>query len=253
MKQYKQRISIVKYLFWCFALASFFLFGCSKPVPPIGSLVEQSVRGEWSSDRVYSNDFFGIAISIPSEWGLLKGDEQNLEFMLKSIGIASGGNPTAENAFRQQFSKIHVPMRSLVYPDKEYSKNPNVLVMIENTEQDPSIRTGGDFLNKMDKVMNSSSQLPKFDGPPTEITLDGASFWTSSSTLEVNGGESVLFSGAGGYISRQRGYSIVKDHYALTILCTCFSSRDDPTADFASKHITSTKKSAEQVVPPNGP
>lgn len=245
MKQYKQRNPIVNCLSWCFVLATFVLFGCSKSVPPIGSQVDQSVRGEWSSDQVYSNDFFGIVISIPSEWQLLKGDEQNLEFMLKSIGIASGGNSAIENAMRQKFAKIHVPMRSLVYPDKEYSKNPNVLVMIENTEEDPSIKTGEDYLIKMDKTMNMSSQFPKFDGPPTETILDGVSYWTRSSTLEVNGGEGVLFSGAGGYVSRQRGYTMVKGNYALTILCTCFSSKDDPTADFTSKHIASMKKSAE--------
>jgi hypothetical protein len=242
MKPNQQRTSIVNCLFWCCALAFFFLSGCSKPVPPIGSQVDQSVRGEWSSDRGYSNDYFGITISIPSEWGLLKGDEQNLEFMLKSIGITSGGNSAVENAMRQQFSKIHVPMRSLVYPDEEYSKNPNVLVMIENTVEDPSIKTGEDYLIKMEKTMNLSSQFPKFDGPPFETIIDGVSYWTRSSTLEVNGGEGVLFSGAGGYVSRQRGYTIVKGNYALTILCTCFSSKDDPTADFASKHIASMQK-----------
>jgi hypothetical protein len=246
MIRHQPRSRVVKIVVSCLLFATVFLGGCSKSPPPVGNLVEQSVRGEWADERSYSNDFFGGTITIPSGWELLKGDESNMDFLLKSIGLASGGNRAAENALRQQFSKIHVPMRVLADPATETTKNPNVLVMIENLQDDPSIKTGADFLKKMENVIGASPQLPRFDGPPTETTLQGMNFWTRSSTLDVNGGGSGMLSGAGGYTIRQRGYSTVKDHYALTILCTWFSSRDDPTAEILSKHIAAMKEPVER-------
>ena len=224
-----------------------FLGACSKPIPPIASLVDGSVRGEWTTDRAYTNDFFGLTISIPERWDLRKGDQRNLDFMLESIGLLSGSNQAVEDALRQKLVKIHVPMRALAHPDMGPGKNPSVLVMIENVAEDPTIKTGGDYLTKMEGVMNSSPQLPKFDGPPTETTINGRDFWTRTSALSVNGGEGVLFSGAGGYTIHQQGYSTVKEHYALTILCTWFSSSDNPTDEVIKKHVVAKGNPAEQV------
>jgi hypothetical protein len=247
MSRSHPRSPVPKSVIWCLLLVSLFLGGCSKSKPPIGDRVDKSVRGDWTGDRTYSNDFFGLTISVPSQWQLMKGDEQNMDFMLKSIGMASGNNRAAQNALRQQFSKIHVPLRALAPSDAEHSKIPNVLVMIENIEDDPSIKTGADFLKKMEKIIGASPQLPQFDGPPTETTVNQIKLWTRSSTLKVNGGGSGMFSGAGGYTVYQRGYSTVKDHYALTILCTWFSSGDNPTAEIVSKHVAAIEKTAEQI------
>lgn len=207
------------------------------------------MRGEWAEERTYSNDYFGMTVSIPSGWDVLKGDEANMDFLRKSIGLASGGNRVDEDTLQQRLSKIHVPMRTFAEPATQTTRNPSVLVMIEDIQDDPSIKTGADVLTKMENFMGAGPQLPKFTGPPTETTLQGTNFWTRSSTLDVNGGESMLFSGAGGYTIRQQGYSTVKGHYALTILRTWFSSSNDPTAEISSKHIMAMKKPAAAVEP----
>ncbi|MBK1884535.1 hypothetical protein JIN85_19115 [Luteolibacter pohnpeiensis] len=247
MKYFRQRFLTMKGLALSLLFSTSLFVSCSKTPPPVGSGVEQIVRGEWGSERTYTNDFFGVSLGIPSEWPLLKGDEENLAFMLKSIRVAAGGDRSTENAFREQFKNIHVPMRALELPDRNDTKNPNVLVMIENIETDPSIKTGGDFLKKMEKFMNSNPEFPKFDGPPTLISINGVDCWTRSSTYNVNGGDGILFSGAGGYTVRQQGYSIVKGHFALTILSTWFSSSDNLCSDFVYKHLAKLEKPGEHV------
>ncbi len=219
-----------------------FFVGCSKPPPPLGSLVDGSVRGEWTDERTYSNAYFGLRLSIPSEWTLLKGDEKNLTFTLRSLGIAAS-NSEVEDALRGQFSKIHVPMRALALPQEDYARNPNVLVMIENLEDKPSVKTGFDLMKGIEATAGAIPHAPRFEGAPTKTTINGLDLWTRSSTNDVNGGEGVLWAGAGGYTARQQGYCSVKGHYGITILCTWFSSNDNPLDGFASKHLTAMESS----------
>ena len=229
--------------------------GCSKPTPPPGSKVDGAVRGEWTSERSYSNTFFGVSINIPSEWNLIKGDEKNWEYTLKGIENITGRNQSVRNSYRTKYAEIHIPVRVLFEDEENTAKNPNLVVMIENIEAKPLVKTGADFLNAMDQTMNASPLFPAFDGPASEIKLNGIDFWTRTSRLDIKGGESLLFSGARGLTVHQQGYSMVKGHYALTILRTWFSSRDDPTSKLVDENLTAllpsvAQRNAGQPAPP---
>ena len=156
-------------------LLALFLGGCSKPTPPLGSQVDPSVRGEWTGERSYKNDFFKFSLNIPSDWELQKGDEESLKFIFQALEKAPEGGRAAE-AMRKQYVKIHVPLRALAHENPgSPERDPNILIMIENLEGRPSIKTGEDFLKEMDQTMKAAPVAPEFDGPATETTVNGVS------------------------------------------------------------------------------
>lgn len=226
----------------CLALLlALFFAGCSKPVPPLGSGVDPSVKGEWKSERNYANDHFKFALAIPADWELQKGDEESLKFMFQLLEKAPGGERAIEE-FRKKSVKSHAPLRAVAQSEQVApERKSNVLVTIESLEGKTAVNTGEDFLKSAEETMKSIPGGPQFDGPATQATVNGISFWTRTSTLKVNGGEGVLWSGAGGYAIHQRGYATVKGGYGLMILCTWTTSGEDPTEKFIREGLTALK------------
>lgn len=214
MKHIKLLVSVM--------LAAFFIFsiGCQEKAS------EEVDRGAFAGP-VYRNNYFGMTITIPSDWSIQDTKSmQTLKDLGKKLIDKDDKNikavmDAAELQTVSLFSVFQLPLGSPV------DFNPNLMCMAERVRHMPGIKRGKDYHFHTRKLLESSRMGVQF---PKEIyteTLGGAEFDVLySETLFDN------------ILVKQKQYATVMKGYVLLIISTFADYDQEATLNEILKTLT---------------
>jgi len=203
-------------------LTALFIFsiGCQKKAS------EEVDQGTFSGS-VYRNNYFGLTITIPSDWSIQDSQSmQNLKDLSKKVLDKDDKNLKAvmeASDFRtvSLFSVFRYPLGTPV------PFNPNLMCLAERVRHMPGIKRGKDYHFHTRKLLESSQMSVNF---PKEIyteTLGGVEF-------------DVLYSETsyGTILVKQKQYGTVMKGYVLLIISTFTDDAQEATLDDILKTLT---------------
>jgi hypothetical protein len=203
-------------------LAACFIFstGCQEKAS------EEVDRGAFAGS-VYRNNYFGMTITMPSDWSIQNTKSmQTLKNLGKKIIDEDDKNLKAvmEASELQTVSLFAVFQKPLGSP---VSFNPNLMCMAERVRHMPGIKRGKDYHFHTRKLLESSQMNVKF---PKEIyteTFSGVEF-------------DVLYSETffGTILAKQKQYGAVMKGYVLLIVSTFADEDQETTLDEILKTLT---------------
>jgi hypothetical protein len=203
-------------------LTAWFIFssGCQEKAS------EEVDQGAFSGS-VYRNNYFGLTITIPSDWSIQDSQSmQDLKDLGKKVLDKDDKNIKAvmEASDFQTVSLFSVFRHPLGSP---IPFNPNLICMAERVRHMPGITRGKDYHFHTRKLLESSQVSVKF---PKEIyteTLGGVEF-------------DVLYSETsfGTMLVKQKQYGAVIKGYVLLIVTTFADENQEATLDEILKTMT---------------
>jgi hypothetical protein len=195
------------------ALAAFFIITIQfSYAQKTNALTYGSVK-----DSVYTNSFLGLQVKIPSGWAILS---KELNEKLKERGkdfINAEGNQ--EVMIDQSVERSAIILSTSKYEiGAPVDFNPSLIVMIENIELAPGIKSGSDYLFHAKQLMQQNSKLTyKIEPDFKPLTIGGKQFYTMNTQLE-----------SGNLTLDQRFHVTVMKGYALIFLSTTQAGTDIP-------------------------
>jgi hypothetical protein len=214
MKHMKLLVSVI--LAACFIFSS----GCQEKAS------EEVDRGAFSGP-VYQNNYFGLTITIPSDWSiqdsksmqtfkdlgkkLINEDDKNLKAVMD----------TSDFQTVNLFSVFQHPLGSPV------PFNPNLICLAEQVRHMPGIKRGKDYHFHTRKILELSQMNVKFPGEIYTETFGGVEF-------------DVLYSetSLGTILVKQKQYGAIMKGYALLIVSTFADEDQEATLDEILKTLT---------------
>ena len=209
-------------------LASLFT-GCSEDEKKEETSVETNIRGEWTSDRKYSNDFFEIVAEIPVEWHLDKGSNEYIND--SATEFLGGDDENLKATLKTAIEKTHTVFWAYRYPLGTPGKpNPNITMLIENVEHLPGLKSAADYLLVMEDTLKMSNKNISFVTKPNKVDVGGVEFWMRETKMPM-----------GTIEVRQKFYCRMKDRYVLMFGVTTMSEEDEKTVSEITRTIGSSK------------
>jgi hypothetical protein len=203
-------------------LTAWFIFssGCQEKAS------EEVDQGAFSGS-VYRNNYFGLTITIPSDWSIQDSKSmQDIKNLGKNVLDKDDKNLKAvmEASEFQTVSLFAVFRHPLGSP---IPFNPNLMCMAERVRHMPGIKRGKDYHFHTRKLLESSHMSVNF---PKEIyteTLGGVEF-------------DVLYSETtfGTTLVKQKQYGAVMKGYVLLIVTTFADENQEATLDEILKTLT---------------
>ena len=139
-------------------------------------------RGEWLTERSYSNKVFGFKVEIPEEWSLEKKHNEALNDM--GSKIVSGDNQNMANALKEAAKRIHKVLSAFRYPVGTPGKtNPNIQIVIENINSFPGIKDGKDYIKIVETNLNMSQLKINFNDDTQELKLGDSVFFRRTAVI----------------------------------------------------------------------
>lgn len=214
MKHMKLFVSVI--LAACFIFSS----GCQEKAS------EEVDRGAFLGP-VYRNNYFGMAITIPSDWSIQDSKSmQTLKDLGKKVIDKDDKNLKAvmEASDFQTVNLFSVFRHPLGTP---VPFNPNLICMAERVRHMPGIKRGKDYHFHTRKLLESSQMNVKFPEEMYSETFGGVEF-------------DVLYSETsfGTMLIKQKQYGAVMKGYALLIVSTFVDEDQEATLDEIVKTLT---------------
>ncbi len=191
MKHMKLLVSVM--------LAAGFIFstGCQEKAS------EEVDRGVFAGS-VYRNNYFGMTITIPSDWSIQ--DSKSMQ-ALKDLGKGLLGKDDKNLKAVMEASEFQTVSLFAVFRHPLGSPvpfNPNLMCMAERIRHMPGIKRGKDYHFHTRKLLESSQMNVKFPGEIYTETLGGVEF-------DVLHSETSL----GNIVVKQKQFAAIIKGYAL--------------------------------------
>lgn len=173
----------------------------------------------------YSNNYFGLTISLPPSWA-----PQDVESQKKITEagkrLAAGNNKELDDEFSKSVQNTHMLLTLFKYPPEQGKEfNPSFIVEAEKIDPAMGINTGRDYIAQARKALERGSANLPFQDAGSE-TLGGVSFDKVQANISI--GQAVL---------RQTMYATIRNGYAIGIIATYMNDDDKPTIDAILKSI----------------
>jgi hypothetical protein len=197
-----------------------FSIGCQEKAS------EEVDRGSFAG-HMYRNNYFGMTITIPSDWSIQ--DQKSMQ-TLQDLGEKVIGKDDKNLKAAMAASELQTVRLFAVFQHPLGSPvpfNPNLMCMAERVRHMPGIKRGKDYHFHTRKILESSQMNVKF---PEEIyteTYDGVEF-------------DVLYTETsfGTTLVKQKQYGAVMKGYVLLIVSTFSNDDQETTLDEILKTLT---------------
>lgn len=204
----------MKWTYWMLAVALSFS-ACSRTEEDDKSTVAGNLRGEWIDERAYANDYFGISVRIPEDWHLDKGASQHINEMASDF--LGGEDENLKATLKSAIDKTYTVFWAYRYPPGTPGKtNPNVSMIIENLAPLPGVKSGSDYLLRLQDTFKLTGKEIHFLNEPIEVEIGGAPFWMRDVRMPLGATE-----------IKQKYYATMKDRHVLMFSVTMISDGDD--------------------------
>jgi hypothetical protein len=197
-----------------------FSIGCQEKAS------EEVDRGSFTGP-MYRNNYFGMTITIPSDWSIQdsKAMETLQDLGEKVIGKDDKNLKAAMAASELQTVKLFAVFQHPLGSAVQF--NPNLMSMAERVRHMPGIKRGKDYHYHTRKLLESSQMNVKF---PEEIyteTFGGVEFDVLYSETSINN-----------ILVKQKQYGAVIKGYILLIVSTFNEDDQETTLDEILKTLT---------------
>lgn len=173
----------------------------------------------------YTNDYFGLSVSFPTEWEFQDSAGMN-ELMNAGVDAVVGDDKDKKKRYDLSLTKTLNLLMASKYPLGGIEQGGSIMIIAEKVSLLQGVKSGEDYLKASRKIMEEN-QLPyEFK----EIT-----------TTKVGGKDmdvmQVLIN-AGDMVATQEYYSIITEGYALNIITTYFDDESKAETDKIIKSVT---------------
>jgi len=168
-------------------------------------------------DSVYTNNFFGISLTLPTDWII-----QNREFFKKTIEVGAEAITGTDENMKVAFDAAKLNIVPLFAVSKHEAgapvdSNPNLNSLAERIHLAPGIKKGTDYLFHTRKFMEASQMKVSFPNDTTSISLGGREFGVMDVEMNMMGAT-----------LKQKHYATVMKGYALQFVITYTKDEELP-------------------------
>jgi len=164
----------------------FFLLGMSFFTSNAQTKQEFFDYGKVENNK-YTNSFFAFEMTVPQDW-TVQSKEQIEEIMDAGKEMVTGDNAQLKSII--DASEVRTANLLSVYQYELGSKvefNPSIMLISENVQQIPSIRTGSDYLFESRKLLEHSQvKYDYIDEDFQKEKIDGRSFYKMNAAINYN-------------------------------------------------------------------
>jgi len=158
-------------------------------------------------NNVYKNAFFNFEITIPNGWHV-QSQEEAKQLMQIGVDAIAGENRSLRRTLKASEVNSANLLTSFKYDvDAPVSFNPSIIIMGENLNNFPGIKTGKDYWFHTRNLLLQSGMYSEIDENGEWIKLSGQDFYVANAYIEFP-----LFS------MKQTLYSAIVNHFAIAVI-----------------------------------
>lgn len=207
------------------AVDSFAQSPAGKPSPPPAPLVpDRPVDLGILNGTAYTNNFFGLTLSIPREW-IVVSAQQQAQVVSDSKKLASTIEGQAKNEISESIDRSTMLM-SLTKLQAGESNNAAFMLIAERIPL-PTMKTGADVLRSIGTLTPSSNLKVEMPSGIWTERFGGAEFGVATIKATTPSGEFM-----------QRVYITTKKGYAVEFFFTYLDAADLPVFDAIMKSVS---------------
>jgi hypothetical protein len=187
----------------------FLLPSCSNKIPD--NFDYGSVSG-----TTYTNKFFNNELKIPKGWHVAS-KEQNEAMQKQGQELITKDNQSLKKMIKASEISTATLLTCFKYREDEFMDfNPSVMVIVENIQATPGVRSGQDYLKNAHKFLKQLSiNYTDIDTEYKKETFGAKEFYRMRTTVELP--ESKIY---------QTYYSGIINNFSFNFICT-YQSRED--------------------------
>ncbi|CAH1224228.1 hypothetical protein PAECIP111893_05103 [Paenibacillus plantiphilus] len=166
----------------------------------------------------YTNEYFGISLKLPEAW-IVQDAETINELNEAGKEVIAGDDEEKKKDLDIAEQKTLNLLTISKEPLGSDEANPNLFILAEKVSLLQGIKTSGDYLAALQKML-TDSQLPYTFGESSTVKIGGKEFEVIEATLD-----------AGEIVVSQKYYSALVDGYALSLAATYFDEASKAEMD----------------------
>lgn len=191
--------------------------GCQKPIPQFGNTDANQPENKAASEvgygslsgHTYSNDYFGLTVSIPEDWYIQSREEADeLTRIGKAAVLGTGADPNFKAAAEApQTTSIQLLSTFRHPPGTPGVFNSSVMIMAERVKHLPGIRTGAEFCAQLKQGLGMTALKSDSDNVESGLKIGSLDAYYLPARMKV-----------GTTIVHQRYYATRHKDYVLVLI-----------------------------------
>jgi hypothetical protein len=202
--------------------------GSDDPPPPARAPTVAAVSVDMGrlEGENYSNNFFGLSLSIPGDWVIVSAPRR--EAITAELRSKIEGDQKKQDQLDDSIQRSIVLLSLTKLPTGEPG-NAAVMLVAERLPR-PSIKTGADVIGLMKESFKGTNVTVEFQGEVQTERIGGADFGVVTTKITAPNGTFM-----------QKDYVTTKNGYALELFYTYLDDADLPVLDSIVKSVKVTK------------
>jgi hypothetical protein len=180
------------------------------PKPDVGNI----------NGAIYTNDFFGLQISIPAQWSVA-GEAAKKQLLEKGQEIVKPDDEKTQKAVQDAAQRVTQLLTLSKSPLGTAGPNSSFICLSEQMPPQASQISGRDYLVAMTKLFKYSTIPVSAEGEPQPGKINGTEFFVLDVAYQTPAGGKIV----------QRYYASVMRGYALVFIVTAFDEQDRKITD----------------------
>lgn len=204
--------------------------GCQKPVPQSGNKAASEPENKATSEvgygtlagHTYTNDYFGLTVSIPEDWYIQSREEAaEIAKIGKAAVLGNGADPNLKSVVEAtQATTLQLLSAFRHPPGTPGVSNSSVIVMAERVKHLPGIRSGAEYCAQLKQGLGMSALKSETD--PVESGFKIGSLDAHCLPARMNVGTIVV---------HQRYYATRYKDYVLALIVSYNSDEELKVAE----------------------
>ncbi|AIQ68663.1 hypothetical protein PGRAT_14330 [Paenibacillus graminis] len=166
----------------------------------------------------YTNDYFGLSLKFPKEWGYQNAD-QMMKLMEAGQEVVAGDNKAKSKMLDLAKTKTLNLLMASEFPLDSGKTSPSVIAVAEKVSMLQGIKNGKDYLESSKKLMVDSKLPYKFEDIKT-VKVGGKDMDLMKASIDAGAG-----------VVNQEYYSTIIDGYAFNLILTYIDEKSKAETD----------------------
>ncbi len=155
--------------------------GCQKPAPKAGDKAASQPENKAASEvgygtlagHTYTNDYFGLTISIPDDWYIQSREEaEELSRIGTAAATAKGANQNLKAAMEASQTRTFTLVSAFRHPPGTPGLfNSSVIILAERVKHLPGIRSGAEYCAQMKQGLEMTAMKYEFDAVESGLKI----------------------------------------------------------------------------------
>jgi hypothetical protein len=168
------------------------------------------------AESVYTNKYFGLSVTVPSDWNI---QDQESQKRMMSLGkkMVAGDDKNLKAALSASELQTVNLLTALKHPlGSPVPFNPNIIVMAEMVRQMPGIQRGKDYHFQVKKTLEAGQMQISFSNGDYTEQLGGVEFDVMDQEVKIRN-----------LTVKQRYCTTIKKGYALSLILSFTTDEEE--------------------------